>query len=88
VVKYRWSAAERAAIFSVHGEKCYLCSKPVILKTMEVDHIIPETLLAKPEELRRVLALLGRLPTFEVNSFENWLPACRTCNWREARHCV
>ena len=77
---YKFSPAERAAIFSVHGEKCYLCGCPLTLKTMEVDHIIPEALLSDAKRLEVVLAELGLAADFQINSFENWLPACGPCN--------
>lgn len=77
---YKFSPAERAAIYSTHGEKCYLCSNPLNLKTMEVDHIIPESLLQKPVELQTVLNAFGLPADFDLNSFANWLPACRPCN--------
>lgn len=77
---YKFSPAERAAIYSTHGEKCYLCSKPLNLKTMEVDHVIPEFLLKKPTELQAALNAFGLPSGFDLNSFANWLPACSPCN--------
>ncbi|MCW5800751.1 MAG: HNH endonuclease [Nitrospira sp.] len=77
---YKFSPAKRAAIYSSHGEKCYLCSKPLSLKTMEVDHIIPESLIEKPEELQTALNAFALPSDFDLNSFANWLPACRPCN--------
>lgn len=78
--KHTFTAAERYAVFTVHGEKCYLCHKPVNLRTMEVDHVIPESLMDDPARLAAVLAALGRPPDFELNSYGNWMPACRPCN--------
>ena len=77
---YKFSPAHRAAIFSIHSEKCYLCGIPLTLKTMQIDHVIPESLLAKPAQLSASLAALGLSPKFEVNSYDNWLPACGQCN--------
>ncbi|MER9526666.1 hypothetical protein NKI96_24375 [Mesorhizobium sp. M0292] len=45
-----------------------------------MDHIIPETLLKTPAELAKVLQLYGLPAEFDVNSCENWLPACVPCN--------
>lgn len=80
---YKFSPAERAAIYSTHGERCYLCSKPLNLKTMEVDHVIPESLLKKPAELQVALNAFGLPPDFDLNSFANWLPACGPCNGKK-----
>lgn len=81
---YKFSPAERAAIYSIHGEKCYICSTPISLKTMEVDHVIPESLLEKRDELNAALEALGLPEDFSVNSFANWLPACRPCNGKKS----
>lgn len=77
---YKFSANQCFAVFSTHGEKCYLCGTPIDLKTMEVDHILPESLLRKPKELQAALNAFGLSPNFDINSFANWLPACRPCN--------
>lgn len=77
---YKFSPSERAAIFSTYSEKCYLCGKPLNLKTMEVDHIIPESLIEQPEKLQSALQAFGLANDFDLNSFGNWLPACRPCN--------
>lgn len=77
---YKFSPAERAAIYSIHGEKCYLCGTLLNLKTMEVDHILPEKLDKKPKELQAALHAFSLPPDFEINSYANWLPACRPCN--------
>lgn len=50
---------------------------------MEVDHVIPESLLNMPKRLQQVLESLGRPTDFNINSYENWLPACRSCNGKK-----
>ncbi|WP_442577847.1 hypothetical protein ACSBOB_20080 [Mesorhizobium sp. ASY16-5R] len=47
---------------------------------MQVDHILPESLLDDPNRLTDVLTQFSLPPTFEINSVENWLPACGRCN--------
>ena len=47
---------------------------------MEVDHVIPESLIEKPKELQATLSAFGLPSNFDLNSFANWLPACRPCN--------
>ena len=81
--KRRFTPFERFAVYVTHNEKCYLCSHPLDLLTMEVDHVIPESLLGNPKRLIEVVRLLGRPDGFDVNSYENWLPACRGCNGRK-----
>lgn len=80
VGKYKFSPHQRWAIFTVHGEKCYSCNKPLNLMDMQVDHIIPETLLGDPERLAKVRELFGLPTDFDINTYSNWLPACSKCN--------
>lgn len=77
---YQFSNSERYAIYVAHHEKCYMCSAPLDLKTMEVDHIIPEHLLKNEAQLTAVLESLGLPNNFDLNSYSNWAPTCRTCN--------
>ena len=80
VAKYRFSEAQRHAVYTVHGERCYMCRAVLDMKTMEVDHVIPEALRDKAERLAEVLASLGRPADFNLDSYPNWLPSCRSCN--------
>lgn len=82
--KYSFSSAERFAVFTVHGGKCYMCRMPLDYTSMEVDHIVPEQLLDDPAKLAEVLVALGRPIDFDINSFENWLPSCRSCNAKKS----
>jgi hypothetical protein len=77
---YRFTQTERQAVFTVHGEKCYMCNASLTMKTVEVDHVVPESLADDPEEFARVRLELGLPIDFDVNTYENWLPSCRPCN--------
>lgn len=48
--------------------------------TFQVDHIIPEYLADQPEELQSVISSYALPDSFDLNSFENWLPSCASCN--------
>lgn len=78
--RYKFSSAERWAIFLVHGMKCYMCKVPIDLTTMVVDHVLPEYLLDSPSACSAAKSTLGLPDSFDLNSFENWLPACSVCN--------
>jgi len=82
-MKYHFNDAERYAVYTVHGEKCYLNGEPLDLLTMEVDHVIPESLSDDPSKLQDVLAKFGLPKDFDLQSFANWLPACRPCNLKK-----
>ncbi len=75
-----FTSAERYAVFTAHGEKCYMCHEPVDLLSMQVDHIIPEALLEDPDQLLIALTTFGLPKDFDLQSFANWLPACGPCN--------
>lgn len=80
LVKRKFKDNERYAIYTVHGEKCYLCSKPIDLQSMQVDHIIPESLETDRAGLQSALESHGLPSNFDLNSYENWLPSCEPCN--------
>lgn len=78
--KYSFSSFERYAVFSAHGPKCYLKGCLVDMQSMQIDHIIPEHLLDAPQKLQVILKDFGLSAHFDLNSYENWLPSCGTCN--------
>lgn len=80
MANYPFSAVQRWAVFQVHGARCYLNSEPIDLKSLQIDHIVPEHLLEKPDILAGMLKELGLPSDFDLNSYENWLPACGPCN--------
>ena len=77
---YKFSPHERHAVYTAHQEKCYMCSKSIDIQSMEVDHIIPESLLRTPNKLKEVLKSFSLDESFDLNTPENWLPACSQCN--------
>jgi hypothetical protein len=79
VSKFRFSTAQRYAIFTIHGDRCYLGGEPIDMRGYHVDHVIPES-LEGDARLAQVLKDLGCADDFDINSYENWLPACGPCN--------
>lgn len=84
--KHEFSPHERYAVFTVHGERCYLCRGSIDLQSMQVDHVLPELLLDEPTRLAEVLTLFGLPVTFDLQSFANWLPSCGLCNNKKRSH--
>lgn len=78
--KYKFNDFQRYAIYTTHEYKCYMCKKPLDLKTMQIDHVLPENLLENPEQLTNTLNDYGLSKDFNLNDFENWLPSCASCN--------
>ncbi|MCB0960237.1 MAG: hypothetical protein KDB04_12040 [Acidimicrobiales bacterium] len=83
MAKHKFKQTERHAVYSTHGEKCYLCGAALTMKSVEIDHVIPESLGDDPEAFAAAREALGRNDDFDLNSYENWLPACRPCNQKK-----
>lgn len=80
ISKRRFSYAERYAIWHCHGERCWWCKIPLRLVDVTIDHVIPESLLGDDNARKAVLEEYGLAPTFDINSYENWLPCHARCN--------
>ena len=80
---YKFKPSERYAVFTAHGETCYLCRQPIDMATFQVDHIIPERLASQPEAFVQARDSYGLPASFDLNTFENWMPACAACNNRK-----
>ena len=80
---YKFTAAQRWAVFTVHHGRCWLCGDPVDLQSMQVDHIVPESLVKSPAKLAKVKKQFGLPASFDLNSFANWMPAHSSCNNRK-----
>lgn len=77
---YVFSDAERWAVFTVQGDACYVCRRPLDLFTMEIDHVLPESLLRRSDLFEQHRKALGLAADFNINGYENWLPICNGCN--------
>ncbi|ABW25229.1 hypothetical protein AM1_0143 [Acaryochloris marina MBIC11017] len=78
---YRFSHAQKYAIWLRHGKRCYVCTEPLRLVEVTIDHVIPERLLNDDVERDRVFGEYGLDgSTFQINGYENWLPAHYRCN--------
>jgi hypothetical protein len=78
--KKKFSISEKYAIWKVLGPNCRWCKTPVEYADCHIDHIIPERLLEDEEQMKKVFTQYGLDQTFEINSFENWIPVHPSCN--------
>ncbi|MFU0506240.1 HNH endonuclease [Pseudaminobacter sp. NGMCC 1.201702] len=85
MAKTNFTQAQRYAIFTAHGEKCWICREPVSLAEMEVDHVIPESLAEHPA-LKNILKAMGLPEDFDLNSWANLRPSHRDCNRDKGAH--
>lgn len=58
----------REKVFAKYNEHCAYCGKVISYKEMQVDHLIPQRLLAVEYDFN------------EIECFENYMPSCRRCN--------
>jgi hypothetical protein len=78
--QYKFDKYERFAVWKIHGPNCQWCLEPVELRHCHIDHIIPESLLKDDALLQQILVKYGLDSTFNINSFENWIPTHSSCN--------
>lgn len=78
--KYRFSHSERFAVWKTYGYRCFWCREPIEFKETTVDHVIAESVEENLDELSKIKAHYGLPEDFQVNSYENWVPAHSGCN--------
>lgn len=83
------SKINRQAILEKFGSRCAYCGEEITIKTMQVDHVVPQSDLEynrKGDEFKKT----DRFPDFikhlrpsDINHPDNLFPACRVCNkWK------
>lgn len=78
--KTRISDTLRLAIYEAYNGKCFYTGMPVSYIDFEVDHIIPESLAAEMENIKK---RLGLGEDFHINSVENLVPSRPGINLRK-----
>lgn len=78
--KYRFKPEQRLAIWRVYDKKCFYCKEPIGFQELTVDHVLPESLLDKPDELMALIKQYGLGDDFSINDYCNWVPAHNHCN--------
>lgn len=81
--KYQFNTNERYAVYKVFNGKCQWCGEPLEFKDLNIDHLIPEVLLQRPEDLKKILDSYGLDDSFKINDFDNWIPMHQNCNNRK-----
>lgn len=85
------SKINRQSILEKFGSKCAYCGEEITDKTMQVDHVIPQSDMEhnrKGEEFKtksRIPEFLQHIGPFDLNHPDNLFPACRVCNkWKSS----
>ncbi len=80
MAKYNFSKAQRYALWKIHDGRCFWCGEPIRYRDVTIDHVIPESLADKPDELARIKTLFSLPDEFQINGYCNWVPCHGTCN--------
>ena len=84
MTKHKFTPIERESIWKAHGQKCFYCDERLNFNSLNIDHILPESLLGTtPKTGKHNKRLLRLNPEFKINSYDNWVPACRSCNLKK-----
>ncbi len=83
--KRQFTASERYGVWEAHGHRCVWCREPVIFKYVELDHVLPESLLEDMKKLQTIKTHYGLGNDFEIDDWKNWVPLCRPCNNRKSK---
>lgn len=72
--------AFREALWEIHRKKCFYCRRELLLRDVQIDHIVPEYLRNNPAERTDVFKRVGLDDGFSISGLENLAPACSKCN--------
>ncbi len=84
MAKYAFTSIQRMAIWKAHKSKCAYCGELIPFNDLEIDHILPESLLGNSDKLERTKLEYGLDSEFDINSYYNWIPSCKSCNKRKS----
>jgi hypothetical protein len=83
MAEQRFNYFERRAIWEAHGRRCAYCSEPLSFGQLEIDHILPESLIRDAERWSRIRKEQDLPIEFNLRGYENLEPSCRVCNARK-----
>ncbi|WP_179953979.1 HNH endonuclease [Denitrobaculum tricleocarpae] len=83
MAEQKFNYFERRALWEAHDKRCAYCRDPISFAEMEVDHVLPESLLNDEAEWAHVREEQGLLRDFSLRGYENLQPSCRACNSRK-----
>lgn len=81
-----FSAIVRESIHRVFNEKCYYCDSSITYNELEVDHLVPESLINNEARKCDAYETYGLGADFDILSYENLIAACHSCNNKKRDH--
>jgi hypothetical protein len=84
VSKFQLPRTDKIAIWHAWDDFCWICGQKIPYFELEIDHVVPEALNDRPDELRKFRdknRIDESFPGFQINDFCNLAPAHRRpCN--------
>lgn len=77
------SPSLKYALWAAYDFKCFYHRQPISYDDVCIDHLIPEHLAEKPDELAAVLASVGREPDWSLIATHNLVPSSQSMNARK-----
>lgn len=78
---------QRIEIHSKFNGHCAYCGNEILLKDMQVDHIIPQMSFVQHVQNKfRIPVFLSHLTINDINHSDNLHPSCRICNKWKSDH--
>ncbi len=75
--------SRRAAIWRAHDKRCIYCTELVTFSDLDIDHVIPHSLLDRQQEFVQVKEEYGLSKTFDIDGLGNLVPSHRHCNYQK-----
>lgn len=83
MAKHSFSSAESFGVWHAFDGLCFWCGAPVSFQEVTVDHVIPEAIGEDEGKVISIKTMYGLAENFEINSYQNWVPAHGKCNqWK------
>ena len=81
--KHQFTWNERYVVYLADGGKCFWCGIPVFYRDVQIDHVFPEDLLERADDLENIRRDYGLGADYDINGFENWVTCHQGCNLRK-----
>lgn len=81
---HQFNHIEKETLYKSYEKKCFYCGELIYFRELHIDHVVPEHLFKKQELLEDLKKQCGIPNDFNINSYNNWVPAHARCNLKKA----
>jgi hypothetical protein len=74
----------RAGLWRAYECRCFYCQIPITFVELEIDHLLPESLLNDINTFQSIISRLGLPSDFDLHSLDNLVPTHNQCNRRKS----